>query len=88
MSPWVYQIERLSGPATSCRVEKPLTGNAAALGSAVTRALTKDSGKRYQVVADLLGDLTAAKTSTAPTASQSRGAVDCGAAVRQHERRS
>ena len=48
----------------------PLTGNAASVGSTVTRALSKDREKRYQAVADLLGDLTAAKASTAPTASQ------------------
>ena len=48
----------------------PLTGSAASVGSTVTRALSKDSGKRYQAVADLLGDLIAAMTSTAPTVSQ------------------
>ena len=48
----------------------PLTGNAASVSGTVTRALSKDSGKRYQSVTDLLGDLIAAKTSSAPMASK------------------
>ena len=38
----------------------PLTGYAGSVGSTVTRALSKDSGKRYQAVTELLADLQSA----------------------------
>ena len=48
----------------------PLTGDASSVSGTVTRALSKDAGERYQAVADLLGDLTAATRPNGPTVSQ------------------
>ena len=49
----------------------PLAGDVSSVSGAVTRSLSKDARKRYQAVADFLGDLTAAKPPTGPTASRS-----------------
>ena len=67
-----FQGENLLSLADAIRAKdpSPLTGDASSLESAVSRALSKDAGKRHQAVADLLGDLTAA-TPSVPTASQS-----------------
>ena len=68
-----FQGENFLSLADAIRSSDPpaLTGIAASTTGVVTRALHKDSGKRYQAVADLLGDLTAAKTSAVPPPSPS-----------------
>ena len=47
----------------------PLTGNAASVDSTVTRALSKDSGQRYQAVTELLADL---RSATGPATAVAR----------------
>ena len=67
-----FQGENLLSLADAIRSSDPppLTGDASSVSGAVTRSMSKDIGKRYQAVADLLGDLTAVETSTVPPASQ------------------
>ncbi len=54
-----FRGENLLSLADAIRTNdpSPLTGDASSLDGAVSRALSKDAGKRHQTVADLLGDL-------------------------------
>ena len=69
-----FQGENLLSIADAIRANDPpaLTGTAASTTGVVTRALHKDAGKRYKAVADLLDDLSAAKTSTVPESNPSK----------------
>ena len=66
-----FQGENLLSIADAIRSNDPpaLTGTAASTTGVVTRALQKDTGRRYQAVADLLDELAASKTSPVPTPS-------------------
>ena len=66
-----FQGDNLLAIADSIRSNDPpaLTGIAATTTGVVNRALHKDTGRRYQAVADLLDELTASKTSPVSTAS-------------------
>ena len=67
-----FQGENLLSLADAIRGNDPpaLIGTAASTTGVVTRSLHKDAGQRYQAVADLLRDLTAAQAATVPAASQ------------------
>ena len=68
-----FQGENLLVISDAIRIGSPapLTGNAASVGSTVTRALSKDNGKRYQAVNELLADLRSATGPATVVASQS-----------------
>lgn len=46
----------------------PLTGDASSASNVLSRSLSKDAGRRYQTVGELLAELTARTTSSGPTA--------------------
>ena len=66
-----FQGDNLLAIADAIRGNDPpaLTGTAASTTGVVSRALHKDTGKRYQTLADFLDQLTAAKTATVSTPS-------------------
>ena len=67
-----FQGENLLSLADAIRSSEParLTGTTPAASVVVTRALNKDTTRRYQTVADLLGDLRQTTPAAAPVTSQ------------------